>query len=97
MGDEQDLPEVTINEITGQLDIEYPCRWLYKVIGSDEASVRAAVLEVIDIEDVMIELSNTSSSGSFVSINVEVTVQDHGQRQGLFEALRGHDAVRMVL
>jgi len=52
---------------------------------------------VIDIDDVMIALSNTSSSGSFVSINVEVTVQSHSQRRGLFEALRGHDAVRMVL
>jgi len=97
ISDEQDLPEVTVNEITGQLDIEYPCRWLYKVIGSDEASVREAVLEVIDVADVMIELSHTSSSGSFVSINVEVTVQDHDQRRGLFEALRGHAAVRMVL
>ena len=97
MSDEKDLPNVTVNEITGQLDIDYPCRWLYKVIGSDEASVREAVLEVIDIPDVMIELSNTSGSGNFVSINVEVTVQDHSQRTGLFEALRAHSAVRMVL
>lgn len=55
------------------------------------------MLELIDVPDVTIELSNTSSSGNFVSINVAVTVQDHGQRQGLFEALRSHDAVRMVL
>ena len=86
-----------MSEITGQLEIEYPCRWLYKVIGSDEAAVRGAVLEVVDIADVSLELSNSSSSGKFVSINVEVTVQDHEQRRGLFEALRGHPAVRMVL
>ena len=67
------------------------------MIGSDEQSVREAVLEVVDVPDVTMERSNTSSSGKFVSINVEVTVQDHDQRQGLFEALRGHDAVRMVL
>lgn len=52
---------------------------------------------MVDVPGVTMELSNTSSSGNFVSINVEVTVQDHGQRLGLFEALRGHDAVRMVL
>jgi hypothetical protein len=67
------------------------------VIGNDEQSVREAVLELVDVPDLTMERSNTSSSGKFVSINVEVTVQDHGQRQGLFEALRGHDAVRMVL
>ena len=55
------------------------------------------MLEVVDVNDVMIELSNTSSSGRFVSINVEVTVQDDEERRGLFEALRGHDGVRMVL
>lgn len=97
ISDEQDLPEVTVNEITGELEIDYPCRWLYKVIGTDEASIRGAVLEVVDVSDVMIELSNTSSAGSFVSINVEVTVESHDERRSIFEALRSHAAVRMVL
>jgi hypothetical protein len=93
-----DAPQnVTLNEITQELDIEYPCRWVYKVLGSDETSIRGAVLEVIDLADVTLELSNKSSSGNFVSVNVGVTVTDHEQRVALYDGLRGHDAVRMVL
>ena len=97
MSNSDDLPEVTLNEITEQLDIEYPARWLYKVIGTDEASVRAAVLEVIDVPDVSVELSNKSSAGRYVSVNVEVVVSSQQERVELFEALRAHSAVRMVL
>ncbi len=91
------MPQVNLNEISGQLEIDYPARWIYKVIGNDEPSVREAVLETVDAPDVTIELSNTSRSGKYISINVEVTVQDETQRQGLYEALRQHRAVRMVL
>lgn len=97
MSDERRQPQVTLNEITETLEIEYPARWLYKVIGEDEQAVRAAVLELIDVPDVSLELSNTSSTGKYVSINVEVVVQDQEQRVELYEALRRHDAVRMVL
>jgi putative lipoic acid-binding regulatory protein len=90
-------PKINLNEISDELQLEYPCRWLYKVIGIDEESVRAAVMELIDVPDVSIEPSNTSRTGKYVSINVEVTVVDQHQRQGFYEALRQHDAVRMVL
>jgi hypothetical protein len=86
-----------LNEIDEQLEIEYPCQWIYKVIGADETTVRAAVMEVIEVAAVTIELSNRSSSGKFVSVNVTVTVESHDQRLYLFECLRSHEAIRMVL
>lgn len=88
---------MSINEIEGTLEIEYPCRWLYKVIGSDADAVRQAVLETIEIEDVTLELSHTSGKGNFVSFNVEVTVTSTEERTGIYEALKAHGSIRMVL
>jgi hypothetical protein len=95
--DEREVPRVTVNPVTEQLEMEYPCQWLYKLIGADETSLRQAVLEVIDVDGVTIELSNTSSGGNYVSLNVEVRVCNDSERTGIYEALRTHRFVRMVL
>lgn len=97
MTDRDDTPKVRLSEIGDKLELEYPCRWLYKVIGSDAESVRLAILEIIDEDSVTIEPSHRSSGGSYVSFNVEVTVVNESQRTGWYEALREHDDVRMVL
>ena len=91
------MPEVRLSEMSDRLEIEYPCRWVYKVIGADPHELRQAILEVVDVDDVTLEVSNTSSSGKYVSLNVEVAVQDETQRVGFYEALRQHVAVKMVL
>ena len=90
-------PRVHLNEISERLEIEYPCRWLYKVIGSDAHELREAILEIIDVAGMTMELSNTSSGGKYLSLNVEVTVRDEGERLRFYESLRDHPAVRMVL
>ncbi len=86
-----------MSEIEEKLELEYPCRWLYKVIGRSEEAVRGAVLQVVEVDGLTLELSHRSSGGSYVSFNVEVTVQSEQQRKSLYEALRAHDDVRMVL
>ncbi len=86
-----------LNEIGERLELEYPCRWLYKVIGWSEEAVRGAVLQVVDVEGITIELSHHSSGGTYVSFNVEVTVESDRQRIGIYERLKAHADVRMVL
>lgn len=97
MKDDDTIPRVSFNEIEGKLEIDYPCRWLYKVIGTDPDAMRIAILEIIDAEEVRVEASNTSSTGRFVSLNVEVTVQSEDERTGYYERLRQSAAIRMVL
>lgn len=79
------------------MELEYPCRWVYKVIGWDESAVRRAVMEVVDIEGLTMAVSNRSSGGTYVSINVEVTVHSDTERTDVYERLRSHDDVRLVL
>jgi len=76
--------------------IEYPCRWVYK-IGPDEAALREAVTQVIQDLPHTVAISNTSAPGRYCCLNVELTVADESVRTSLYEMLKNHPAVRVVL
>ncbi len=80
-----------------KLELDYPCPWEYKIIGTDEEAVRSAVAEILGKTDYDLTLSNTSRRGKYTSLLLELTVADEDHRIGLFESLRSHDAVIMVL
>ena len=77
--------------------MEYPCRWIYKIIGSDSRTIRRAVEEIVKGYDYTITSSNTSQTGRYHSLNLEVLVDDEGERTGIYDKLRNHPAVKMVL
>ncbi len=83
---EQDRPE-----------IDYPCRWSYKVVGESEDRLRVAVGGVVGKTDHTLELSNTSRTGKYVSLALDVLVRDEEQRRGIGQALHEHEDVRLVL
>ena len=77
--------------------IDYPCKWSYKLVGSDEKAVRLAIAEVVEHRDHDIELSRSSRTGKYVSLKVEVLVGDHDERRGLANGFNAHPAVKFVL
>jgi putative lipoic acid-binding regulatory protein len=80
-----------------KLLIEYPCRWLYKIIGSDQGELEQAVQQIISGPQCTITVSRSSSSGKYISINCEVEVYSEENRNDLYMALKQHPAVTMVL
>ena len=77
--------------------ISYPCRWDYKIIGSDAQRIREVVARVVaDVEHVAAD-SNRSPGGKYCSVTLTVTVRDEAHRDQIFMALRGHQDVIMVL
>ena len=79
-----------------KVSIDYPCRWFYKVIGSDEAKMRAAIADVIaGTWDVT--ASRSSATGKYVSLNIAVQVENEQRRIAIYEALRKEPSVKMVL
>ena len=79
-----------------KVSIDYPCRWFYKVIGSDEAKMRAAIASVIaGAWDVT--ASRSSATGKYVSLNIAVQVENEQRRIAIYEALRKEPSVKMVL
>ncbi|MEM7309174.1 MAG: DUF493 domain-containing protein [Planctomycetota bacterium] len=80
-----------------ELDLSYPCRWDYKVIGRDEQRIRAAVAEVLGSEPHELEASNRSAGGRYLSFRVSVELRDDAQRTRIFAGLRDHADVVYVL
>jgi hypothetical protein len=87
---------VTIKNGNQKVSIDYPCLWFYKVIGSDEAGMRAAIADATaGAGDVT--ASRSSAAGKFVSLNIAVQVENEQRRIAIYEALRKVPSVKMVL
>ena len=80
-----------------KLQIKYPCKWLYKVIGSDRHKLQEALMEITGDTSCSISFSNSSSKGKYHCLNFEVTVQSEEERNALYLTLKGHPLVKIVL
>jgi putative lipoic acid-binding regulatory protein len=78
-------------------EIEYPCEWSYRVIGTAEAAIRALVAEIAGDAAHALETSNVSSQGTYVSVRLTVLVVDEDHRLAIFHSLRDAECVKMVL
>ena len=86
MGDECRKPE-----------IEYRCLWQYRLIGEDEAALRAALAACVALERCALSMGNRSSGGRYLSLVAELMVADEAERLKLYRLLAEHPDVRMVL
>ena len=80
-----------------RLELSYPCSWCYKIIGRDEVLMRSAVAEIVGDAQHTLRFSNTSRTGKYKSLELELTVRDEEHRLGTFEALKNHSAVEFLL
>jgi len=85
------------DEKNKKFDLEYPCPWAYKIIGHDKEQLQNAVAEIIRDCKYKISPSHTSAAAKYICLNVELTVESESQRTALYEALKAHPAVKMVL
>lgn len=80
-----------------QIELDYPCKWTYKVIGSIQEDLRQAVLDVMGDLEHTLSFSNNSKTGRYLSLKLELVVQDEAQRLSIYESLSQHDAIKIVL
>lgn len=78
-------------------EIDYPCRWTYKVVGADEDALRAVIAGIVREREHTVERSRQSRTGRYVSLAVEVLVTGHDERRGIASRFAAHPAVRFVL
>jgi len=78
-------------------EIHYPCQWQYRVIGEDRAAMHQAIATWIPDSASTVCDANVSSGGRYLSLSLEVTVNDEAERLRLYQLLAGHPAIRMVL
>ena len=86
-----------LNEIKQKAKIEYPCRWVYKVIGTDKDVLREAFAALLQDSVYSVTPSHSSATGKYHCLNLEVTVESEAQRIAIYEALKSHLSVKYVL
>jgi putative lipoic acid-binding regulatory protein len=80
-----------------KVQLSYPCPWVYKIIGPDANEMRSAVAEIICDCTYKISPSHSSEKNKYQCLNVELSVENESKRTALYEALKAHRAVKMVL
>jgi len=86
-----------VNPFYSKPNVDYPCRWVYKVIGMDRERVRQAIADIMQQRPCDIRYSRSSNKGKYHSFALEVTLHSDDQRLSIYEALMKHPAVRIVL
>jgi uncharacterized protein len=79
------------------IQLEYPCPWVYKIIGSDADEMKKAVSEIICDCTYKVSHSRSSRTDKYQCLNVELSVESEAHRKSLYEALKAHPAVKLVL
>ena len=78
-------------------EIDYPCGWGYKVIGSDVDRILSAIEEASLGLDYDVTPSNISKNGKYYSLNFTLEVPNEVVRNLVYEKLEKSSDVRMVL
>jgi len=89
------------NGINEKAKVNYPCPWGFKVIGKSEDIVRQATVEclqnICEGREYTLEMSNVSGNGKYVSLNLELTVDNEDDRNGIFTSLAESPHIIMVI
>ncbi len=86
-----------INDNKEKLVLEYPCSWCYKVIGHHKDDIHTAIKEIILEKPHTLKLSNESKTGKYVSMNLDLIINNEDERTFIYEALKNHQHIKMVL
>jgi len=86
-----------INDNTSKLELTYPCSWSYKLIGYEKQALQKAIHDVILEREHDLKHSNNSKTGKYISMNLSLIIQNEDERNFIFEALKKHQNIKMVL
>jgi len=80
-----------------KLNLDYPCKWTYKVIGKNEEDIKNAVKATLSEREYSLKISHSSKKGKFLSFTLDLLVHNEDDRKTLYDVLCKHDKINMVL
>ena len=86
-----------INDSQKKVALDYPCTWSYKLIGHQKEAIKKAIHDVILERAHTLNHSNNSKTGKYVSMNLDLIIQNEDERNFIYEALKAHQNIKMVL
>lgn len=78
-------------------EIEYPCKWVYKVIGEDCSLIKEVIIAACSPLEVKVSYSQSSSKGKYHSFNAELEVPHEEARLNIYEILKASPAIKIIL
>ena len=86
-----------LNDRKEKLELTYPCSWSYKLIASEVDALKKAIRDVIDEREHKLTHSKNSKGGKYISMNLDMLVHNEDDRNFIYEALKAHQNIKMVL
>jgi putative lipoic acid-binding regulatory protein len=86
-----------LNDRTDKLELTYPCSWSYKLIAGEKEALEKAIHDVIVEREHKLVHSKNSKGGKYVSMNLDLLVHNEDDRNFIYEALKAHQNIKMVL
>ena len=86
-----------LNDRQEKLELVYPCNWAYKLISTEKEALQQAIHDVINEREHTLNHSNNSKTGKYVSMNLDLLVHNEEDRNFIYEALKAHSNIKMVL
>jgi len=86
-----------LNDRDEKLELTYPCSWSYKLIASEVDALKKAIRDVIDEREHKLTHSKNSKGGKYISMNLDMLVHNEDDRNFIYEALKAHQNIKMVL
>ena len=78
-------------------EIEYPCEWAYKIIGTNIEKILEAIEIAVSDMKYNITPSNISKKGKYFSLNLLVTVPNETIRDIIYQKLNSSDSIKIVI
>jgi len=81
----------------GRLEISYPCRWGYTLIGSDAEALRRAARRAAGDRRIEFEEGLSSRQKRYQSLRFSLEVSGEAEREAILESLRACPDVTLIL
>jgi putative lipoic acid-binding regulatory protein len=78
-------------------EIEYPCVWQYKIIGMERQAIQTALSQELGDAPYSLSTSRRSKKGKYISLNLELTVHNEEERVHVYNILKAHPSIKLVL
>ena len=86
-----------LDENSPRPEIQYPCEWAYKIIGTDVNLILTAIEESALGMKYDVSPSNISRKGNYFSLNLKLEVPNEVIRNLIYEKLEKQPGIKMVL
>ena len=86
-----------LNDKNEKLELTYPCSWSYKLIAGEKEALQRAIRDVLDEREHKLTHSKNSKGGKYISMNLDLLVHNEDDRNFIYEALKAHQNIKMVL